>query len=269
MRFLLEPARARGLDDLLSHGRAALRAGFDGVLLRPGRELPAPLISAAALGGALETLLVAVDVTIGDRHPIELAEEAAVVDLGLGGRLVLGVRPDPEAREGFAEALDLLRTAFAARPFRWEGSRWKVPANLPQNVNNPERQVRVSPAPYQPRMEIWGCGEAAAATVGRGMGHLSDPEEALEAVAGRWAEAEGLPSSIGAPRVRRHGFAGAARLREELLDGRRAFGQDWAVVAGDAEVAEVVGREVRPDVQLDALPPGLTDFWQGRTRCRS
>lgn len=262
MRFLLEPTGVSDAEGLLAHGRAALGAGLDGVLLSASPELPAPLISAAALGGALEHLLVAVDVALGDRHPVELAEEAAVVDLGLGGRLVLGVHPDPADPASFEEALDLLRTACAAAPFRWEGERWRVPANLPENVNNPERRVRVSPPPYQPRLEVWGCGPLAWGALERGLGHVASPEQSLEQVAERWGAVEAQPFAIGAPRARRHRFAAAAELREELLAGRQAFGQDWAIVAGDAAVAAAVGREVRPHVQLDALPSGLADFWR-------
>src|ERR1700754_5143504 len=105
MRFLLEPAECRSPEELLGHGRAALAAGLDGVYLRPSAHLPAPLVSAAALGGALEHLLVVAEVTLGDRNPVELAEEAAVVDLGVGGRLVLAVRPHRADPAVFPEAL--------------------------------------------------------------------------------------------------------------------------------------------------------------------
>jgi len=61
--------------------------------LRPGGRGLAPLITAAALAGRVPDLLLAVELELGDRHPFEVAEEAAVVDLASGGRLLLVVRP--------------------------------------------------------------------------------------------------------------------------------------------------------------------------------
>ena len=64
---------------------------------------------AAALAGRVPDLILAVEVEIGDRHPFELAEEVAVVDLASGGRLVVAARPAPGAGEDYGEALDLVR----------------------------------------------------------------------------------------------------------------------------------------------------------------
>lgn len=261
MRFLLEPRASADLGGLLAHGEAAIDAGLDGVYLAASPALPAPLVAAAAVGGALDKALIAAEVTLGDRNPIELAEEAAVVDLGIGGRLVLVVRPVDDEASGFAEALDLLRTAFAARPFRQRGERWSVPANLPENANNPEHRLRVAPAPLQPRLELWGAGPHSAAAQERGLGRLSDANEDLGSVAAGWAAVEDLPAAIGAPRVRRHAFRESSSLIAELREGRERFGQDWAVVQGDEATAAAIGREVRSLIQVDALPPGLADFW--------
>jgi hypothetical protein len=129
-----------------------------------------------------------------------------------------------------------------------------VPANLEQNVNNPERRVRMLPAPAQPRLELWTAGAAGrAAGVERGLGHLADEGEPWVAAAG--------PAALGAPRARRERWDDAASLLARLRAGREAFGQDWAVVAAPVEAAPDLGAIVRPRVQLDRLPEGLEAFW--------
>ncbi len=159
MRLLLEPEPVADLDALLAAGRAAYGAGLDGIMLASGPALPAPLLAAAALGPALDGLLIAAEVTIGDRHPIEVAEEAVTTDLACGGRLILVCTPAAGAEPDFPEALDLIRTSLAARPFTHPGPRWPVPAWLPGNSFGIEQRLRVSPAPARARLEIWGSGE--------------------------------------------------------------------------------------------------------------
>ena len=146
MRFLLENP------DAVAAARAAQAAGLDGVLLA---ELPAPLVTAAALAGQVDDVLVATEVPLGDRHPLELAEEAIVTDLTLGGRLILVVRPAAGHGERFDEAFHLLRLCLTSRPFRFDGRYWKVPANLPQNVWLPEEEIVVMPSPPRARLEVW------------------------------------------------------------------------------------------------------------------
>jgi len=262
VRFLLEHPEPRSLDDLVESAQAAHRYGLDGVLLREWPQLPGSLVSAAALGARVDELLVAADVRLGDRHPLEVAEEAAVVDLALGGRLILVVRPAPGVEERFTEALDLLRHAFAARPFRFEGRHWRVPANLPENVWMPEERVRMAPSPAQPRLEVWTAGaDGLDAGIERGLGHLADAAADETALAAAWRAADAAPASIGAPRGRCGGWTNADELIARLRAGRESFGQDWAAVAAPAEAASVLGSIVRPRVQMHALPPGLEAFW--------
>jgi hypothetical protein len=261
MRLLLAPDDADTLDGLLAAGRAASAEGLDGVLLAPSADLPSPLVSAAALAGGVGHVLIAVEVPIGDRHPLELAEEAAVVDLASGGRLVLIVHPADGTETHFDETLDFLRTAFAARPFRWTGERWRSPANLPENVHNPEKRTRLMPPPFQPRLEVWtGAGQGGSA-IARGIGHLAGASDDPGDLTLLWSGADKNPVAIGAPRARHERWEGGRELVARLRAGRDAFGQDWAVVRAPTSAARELGRYVRPRTQLDELPPGLEDHW--------
>jgi alkanesulfonate monooxygenase SsuD/methylene tetrahydromethanopterin reductase-like flavin-dependent oxidoreductase (luciferase family) len=246
MRFLLE---AEG--DPFEAARAARSAGLDGVLFAETEAFPAPLVVAAAVAPVVDGILLAAEVSLGDRHPIEVAEEAAVTDLASGGRLIVVAKP---VNDAFGEALDLLRMCWAARPFAFEGPTWCVPARLPQNEHNLEDRVRVTPAPLQSRLELWTAGESPDPH--RALGHLA----AASPGAG-WARAEASlgRALIGVPRARRHVFGSG--LVEELLAGRAGFGQDWAVVRASAADAAAIGTEVRPRVQLDRLPEGLEAHW--------
>jgi alkanesulfonate monooxygenase SsuD/methylene tetrahydromethanopterin reductase-like flavin-dependent oxidoreductase (luciferase family) len=247
MRFLLAPEPSLDLDALAEQAHAAHAAGLDGVLLTD-------LLAAAAVAPRVPDLLLAAEVELGARHPFEVAEEAAVVDLASGGRLIVVARPAPGAEEHFAEALDLVRTALTPRPFRFEGRRWRVPANLPENVYGQEPMVRLTPAPAQVRVEIWGASGGREAALARGLGYLAD----ADADAGELGSAYAAlgPAAIGAPRARRDVLDDG--LVERLRTARETFGQDWAVVAGDAMT---IGTQVRPRVQLHRLNPKLEELW--------
>jgi alkanesulfonate monooxygenase SsuD/methylene tetrahydromethanopterin reductase-like flavin-dependent oxidoreductase (luciferase family) len=156
MRFLLEAA-----GDPFDAARAARDAGLDGVLF-------GELLVAAAVAPSVDGILLAAEVPLGDRHPIEVAEEAAVTDLIACGRLIVVAKPVDDT---FAEALDLLRACWAARPFTFDGPTWRVPARLPQNQHNVEDRVRVTPAPLQPRLELWTAGPEPDPA--RALGHLA------------------------------------------------------------------------------------------------
>ena len=260
MRFLLEPVEPATLDDIVRVGEAAHACGIDGVLLTEAEALPAPLVVAAALAARVAEIRVAVEVEAGDRHPIELAEEAAVVDVASGGRLVLATRPAPGREEAFGEALDLLRLSFAAAPFRSEGTYWQVPANLPQNVHNPERRVRVTPAPAQVRLELWGAGAGREAALARGLGYLAPTGTDDGELAAAWRRAAS-PALVGAPRGRREEWSGATALLQRLRAGREAFGQDWAAVAVPLAAVTDLASVVRPRIQIDRLPAGLEKHW--------
>jgi alkanesulfonate monooxygenase SsuD/methylene tetrahydromethanopterin reductase-like flavin-dependent oxidoreductase (luciferase family) len=270
VRFLLEPATVATLGELARSAEAARAAGLDGLFLRTGPSLPAPLVAAAAIAARVEDVLVAAEIEVGLRHPVEIAEEAAVVDLVSGGRLVVVARPALSAPEGsYAESLDLLRLSWGAAPFRFEGAHWRVPANLPENVHQAETRARVTPAPAQTQLALWASGDGVAEGAARGLGVLADPDAEDEAVARAVTSARPVP---GAPCGRCERWTDAPSLVARLRAGREAFGQDWAAVLAPDEAVEAIGALVRPRVQLDRLTPGLEAFWdearpwQHRTR---
>jgi alkanesulfonate monooxygenase SsuD/methylene tetrahydromethanopterin reductase-like flavin-dependent oxidoreductase (luciferase family) len=117
--------------------------------------LPAPLVFAAAIGGRTRRIRAQVSVLLGPLyHPVRLAEEIAVADLCLQGRL------DPAVAAGYVEAdfamfgadypgrghtmeelIPVLRQAWTGEPFEFRG-----------------RTVRVMPRPAQDPMRIYMGG---------------------------------------------------------------------------------------------------------------
>ncbi|HET6691572.1 MAG TPA: LLM class flavin-dependent oxidoreductase [Miltoncostaeaceae bacterium] len=264
MRFLVEPTGVGDLDDLVAAGEAVRRSGLDGVLLGATPLVSAPLVAAAALAARVEGIRIAAEVEVGASHPIEVAEEAAVVDVASGGRLILVATPAPGREDRFGEALDLLRTAFAPAPFLFEGATWRVPAGLPANEHNLERRARLTPSPVQPRLELWASGAGRDAALERAAGFLAGPDDDPRDLSAAWDRAAAAlgPAGIGAARARREPWDGdAAALVARLRAGRAAFGQSWAVVAAPGAAAPALSRWVRPRVQTDGLPEGLEAHW--------
>lgn len=229
--------------------------GFDLVWI--GEDVsPAPLVAAGWLAPRTNGVRIVAAVTAG-AHPVSLAEQAAVADLATNGRLVLAVGSDDEAL--LAETVDLLFLSFAARPFAYDGTRWKVPARLPEHEHTDER-VRVTPAPAQLELPIWVTG-----TVGR-------PVAASRGIP--FVDSDGTGHAAGRvrPALRRIAVddpdATVAALRAERDD----WGLDVAVLelppglsaAERSRALRSIAHHVRPRLQLDRLPPGLDRYWAGR-----
>lgn len=154
------PRRWRELLDLAA---VAEEAGFDSVHLpeHHGRDdgfLPQPLVACAALAARTSRILIGTGVTVAPlRHPIHLAEEAAVVDVLSGGRLVLALgignhRPEYElfgldiaTQAGrFDECLTILLRGLTGERFSFEGRHFRF------------RDAAIRPTPVQrPRPEVW------------------------------------------------------------------------------------------------------------------
>jgi len=254
MRLLLAVdrlAEREPLADLLTAARTAHAAGLDGLWLEESTALEAPLVAAAGLAGEPDLRLVCA-LRVGRDHPLHVAEAAAVADRATGGRITLALGSAPGAEERFAEALDLVRTALAARPFRHDGPGWRVPAGLAENERAPDRLARLTPAPAQLELGVWGWGAGAtAAALAAGVGHVAEAGEDLAPPAG--------------PAVRGRVVA-APDLRLDRLREERARGLDLLVVrcapAARERVADDVARRLRPRLELPSLPEGLEASWE-------
>jgi alkanesulfonate monooxygenase SsuD/methylene tetrahydromethanopterin reductase-like flavin-dependent oxidoreductase (luciferase family) len=139
--------------------------GFDIVGLgehhaSPDGYNPSPLILAAAMGARSRRIRLRPSVLLAPFYdPIKLAEDAAVVQLATGGRLLLGIgggyRPAEFEMFGrrledrwrvIGEVIELLRLAWTGEPFEWRG-----------------RRCHVTPRPDPPPPILLGGGSAAAA----------------------------------------------------------------------------------------------------------
>jgi hypothetical protein len=238
------------------------------------RAAPAPLAAAAWVAQRAPSILIAAVVEAGV-HPVTLAEESAVADLTAGGRLVLVLRSADEPL--LAETLEVLAMAWAGRPFRHTGARWRVPALLAEHAEA-EPLLRVTPAPAQLEPAIWLDGPAApavaatsgAAFVARGTaGNAATLGwRAVERALGMAASRLRRPASV-AVAATADGDVDVAALARQLIAARDGWGLDVAIVelprhldaaARKRALAQIAG-SVRPRVQLARLPAGLDAFW--------
>ncbi len=129
---------------------------------------PSPLVLAAAMGARTRRIRLRTSVVLLPLYdPIKLAEDAAVVQLATGGRLLLGVgggyrpaefemfgRDLAERWRAIGDGIELLRRAWTGEPFVWRG-----------------RRCHVTPKPDPPPPILLGGGSAAAA---RRAAHIAD-----------------------------------------------------------------------------------------------
>ena len=129
--------------------------------------LPSPLVMAAAIAARTSTAMITVAALVAPFHdPLRVAEDAAVVDLVSGGRLVLIIGggylpsefemfdvPMRERPKRVRELFDVCRSAWTGEPFEYRG-----------------RTVHVTPAPTNPggpMMLMGGTSEGAARRAAR------------------------------------------------------------------------------------------------------
>jgi alkanesulfonate monooxygenase SsuD/methylene tetrahydromethanopterin reductase-like flavin-dependent oxidoreductase (luciferase family) len=231
---------------------------------------PAPLLLLAAVAARTERLRVATtSFLLPVRHPVQAAEEVAVLDCLSGGRLILGVGrgfrpalfdafevPRAEKRDRFEAALATMRDAWAGKPIAQEGG---------------GEPITLSPLPVQrPHPPIWASafGPKALAQAGRlGLPYLASPIEPWPRLVANYAahreavEAAHGPRELEVPvmrtlfahrdvRVCARVAAGLERQAAALASAgsaviRRAFSdrlEDWALVGEPAEVADGIAR---------------------------
>jgi alkanesulfonate monooxygenase SsuD/methylene tetrahydromethanopterin reductase-like flavin-dependent oxidoreductase (luciferase family) len=161
-------------DSLLSLARLAAEEGFDSVWLdeerlAPGGPAAAALVAASAVAASVRGPRIGGVLSLDISHPLYTAEDVAVLDNISGGRTIVAAKPpsdrramaaygidDDAGRERFAEALEVCLRAWEPTPFRFEGTHFQIPANLPQNIYASEQQlVSVTPKPAQPTVPTW------------------------------------------------------------------------------------------------------------------
>jgi hypothetical protein len=225
----------------LAEAGLAEELGFDLVWI-DSASIGQSMTVAAALASQLRATAVGAVVDVDAADPTSWAQ----VDRVLDGRLVSCLRAAPGAGERSAEAVDDFLAGLTSQ---------------------------------SPQLEptVWIAGDADVAA-SRGLTYVAaDADDGARA----WP---GIESSLGrrALRLRRparwpveaatgsdldvHAMAGA------LAAAQRAWGLDTAILAiggSDREgVMRRIAHDVRPRVQLDRLPPGLSDYWDGRMAVR-
>jgi alkanesulfonate monooxygenase SsuD/methylene tetrahydromethanopterin reductase-like flavin-dependent oxidoreductase (luciferase family) len=272
------PTGALEIDGLVAQALQAEAAGIETVWVGSGPGQDTALITAAALASRTSVLRLAACVAVGG-HPLEVAESAAVADNCSNGRLILVLQDVADDAELLAETVDVILAALSPRPFRHEGVRWRIPANLPEN-DQPEERIVVTPSVVQTELPVWMMGPAAAVVAReRGLPRVSDAEERPDAAESAWTATE---TALGpaARRLRRPALravaadqAGAfdddelvARLRAE----QRAWGLDTAILRlptqlddrARAHAVRRIATRVRPRVVMHELPAGLEGHWK-------
>lgn len=221
------PPAPVGRDDAAALARtveaavAAERAGFDDVWLAEHHFMSYGVVpSATVLAGHILALTGRVHVgtavsVLSSRHPVALAEEAAMLSLLSGGRFRLGVGRGgpwrdlevfgtglPRYEEGFAESLDLLLSWLHSDRVAWSGEHFRF------------REVPVVPRALVPPPVTVACTSEATETLAAErnlpmlLGMHVGPDEKAAAVA-----RHGLPD---APHVSTH-VAQVADTREEAV----------------------------------------------------
>ncbi len=254
--------RARRLEEL----------GMDLVWLRADDALPDPLAAAPVVAAATRGLRIGVEVPLGAVHPVLVAEAAAVADLAVEGRLVLGLRPAAglatTADGDFAAAVEIVLRAHRPRPFRVEHGPWPTPANLPENAFMRDRTIRVMPAPAQLELPTWVVGAPDVASALGLPAVLDDPAEGP----GHWASRDAAdPAAWRSSRpavvdpAMDGGRVDAASLVADLQAAVSGWGMDTALFGLPAEdvdrALDDLARVVRPRVQQEQLPSGLLSWW--------
>jgi alkanesulfonate monooxygenase SsuD/methylene tetrahydromethanopterin reductase-like flavin-dependent oxidoreductase (luciferase family) len=180
------------LEPLARQSELAESLGFDSVWLPESHFVergatPAPLLLLAALAARTRTIrLGTASYLIPIRHPVQIAEEVAVLDRLSGGRVILGVGrgfrpalfqvysvPEREKRDRFERSLGEVLRAWRGEP---------VPG---------ADGTRILPSPVQkPHPPIWvaAFGPKALEQAGRlGLAYLASPVEPLDTLVENYA----------------------------------------------------------------------------------
>lgn len=277
--------------DLCAQAECAESMGFDSFWLPEnhfgnGRAIPAPLLSLAAVAARTRNLRIGcTSYLLPIRHPLQAAEEVAVLDQLSGGRVILGVGRGVQAamfgafgvdpadkRKLFARNLEIMCSALRGEP-----------------VVDDEHGTALclSPLPLQqPSPPIWVAAFGPLAlrqAAGFGLPYLASPVESLQVLEDNYSLFRREVADAGMPPVSvtpvmRTVFvtadqAQADRVREALagsvppgMRDKAAAVQDWALV-GDLyyvrdKLDEYVARLGITHLVLRGGLPGVSDAQQ-------
>lgn len=232
--------------------------GYDSIWLSDSATLtgPAPLAALAAIAARTTRLKLGTNVLVAPaRNPVLLTKELATVDALSGGRLLpafgLGVDAEPEAGAiGVPRAERAARTEEAIEIVRllWGGGPVTYQGRFASLID-----VRLSPAPIRPALDIWlgGSSPAALRRTGRiadgWLGSFVSPRELAGCVerisevaadAGRQIDDDHYGTTLFAAPSRAALSPGAL----SLLNRRPSLAFDDHVAIGAAALHELIGR---------------------------
>jgi len=236
MKLGLSPLQAGGeFEETIRECERAEAAGFDSVWLGEHHNSavlhPTPLIRLAAIAARTRRLRLGTGVLLLPLyHPLAVAEEAAMVDVISGGRLVLGVgagyAPEEFAAFGVSikergsrmdEAVPLIQRLWSQDKVTHEGRHYRV------------TNATVAPRPMQqPRPPIWIAGwvEPAIQRAARlGDAWLGGPSARLDELAAcvrLYREARktaGRPPDSGEVALMRYAFVAESTERARAIAG--------------------------------------------------
>jgi len=214
---------------------------------------------------ATDFVRIAVQVRLGQEHPVTIAEELSILDNVNNGRTVVLVDTAELSAGEAADEVAVIREALGNRPLRHEGPRWKAPAGLPANATAP-KAIAVTPKPAQLEVPVWITGSAAA-SVGSELALPVLARKPEQASGERYVQpaVAGIRGDMKEDRelVSRWAEAGATHLLLELAAG-----------ADEAAVLTMVSRYLAPEVGMPHFPRVMSDSkvplpWPGDEARRS
>lgn len=189
--------------EMLEQAALADQLGFDSIWIAEQhfsfeRQCPSPFLLGTAVAMHTQQSKIGVYTTMSYTHPVRIAEDAAVLDVLCGGRLILcagtGYRPDEFAAYGLTakgkcgrlnEILEILPLAWRNAPFVYEGKHFRVPAPVEDAVPDDTvgtAPLAVFPKPMQDPIPIWmaAFGNVGVRQAGRlGMPLYTSPIETI------------------------------------------------------------------------------------------
>lgn len=274
MHLGLTPWRISGQVDAHALARQAAlseRWGYESFWLPESHfagdgAIPDPLMLLAAVSASTRTIrLATTSYLLPLRHPLQAAEQVAVLDRLSGGRVILGVGRgyQPTMFDAFEvsrkDKRRLFESCLATMRRAWRGD----------PVGGDPGQVRLSPLPVQdPHPPVWvaAFGPKALAQAGRlGLPYLASPMEPMGRLRENYLRHAEACDSAGVPRppevpIMRTLFVSpdrrlVDRVRDQLGLAARQLARggrpgvsvdadDWAIVGGPPEVEDKVAAYV-------------------------